>query len=246
MSKKKTKKSANPIIWVIQTFAHIIWLILDLIYRIFRNLCCCCCFCVSGTFFSLILVALMLYGISANHQSYFDGIDNGISSFNTNIVTLAASVDNCAPMTNKLTILYNFVVKMIYALVNAITDGLGITYQGNPIFQWARQSVTIRYRTKQHNIEKARNDYIESAIHTYGVESLTDLSYGHQLNIRKGAEKAAFMASQSLPAVDIGTLCGILDSIFGWLISLLNLFNVFFVQIFGKIITALLKFINNN
>lgn len=246
MSKKKEKHKSNPLFWIIGQLFHVIWLFLDLIYRIISNLCCCICFCVPGTLLSLILLSLMLYGITADHQSYFDGIDNGVSTLNTNLVLFSSSIDTCAPMTNKLIILYNFLWKMLFALLNAIGDGLGITYHGNPIFQWAKQKVTYNYWSKKAASEKAWNDHVENALNTYGAKSLNDLSLDHQMRIRSGAEKAAFVASQSLPLFDIGTLCSILDQLFDLLIKLLNLFNVFFVQIFGKIITALLKFLTNN
>lgn len=245
MTEEQPEKHRNPVVSFVYWIFYIIGLFIDMIVKILRNVCLCACCCCGSSILSLFLICMMLYGISVNHQDYLNGIDNGVSKLNTNLIGLAATIDTCAPMANQLTLLYNKVIKIPYALLNAIFNGLGYTYQGQPIFQWANQQIQINYWDKKYRMEKAYHDHIANTVHTYGYNSIDELPFGHQTRIRADALKAQYMQSQTISLADIQNACNIFTNIIKFLIDMLNIFNLFFVNIFGKIITALIKFFLN-
>lgn len=221
-------------------------LIVDLFFRLIRNICCCAYCCCSFTFIGLLLASFVLYSVTAAHQDYFDGLSQGASMFNTNLITLASNIDTCTPFIDKFVKLWNLTLKIIYSFLAKIADALGITYQGKPIFSWAKQQYLAGVKDRQYRAEKVYNDHIENTLNTYGYQSLDQLSPGHQTRIILGATAASSAVMfQGLSFADISSACGILQSLISFAIQILKLFNVFFINIFGSIVAALIKFISN-
>ncbi len=238
--------SPNIIVEFIFFVIWIVWLIIDLIIKIVKNLCCFCTLCVSGTLLALLIFGILGYGLSTHSQDYLNGVSSGFDMLNSQLMIFASGFDICAPMLNKLFLLYNFVLKMIYAFLANIADALNLTISGQPIFAWAKSQLVINYHQRRILKETAFNDYIENTLHTHGYSSMKQLPAGFQAKIMTGALKASLMADQALPVVDPTIFCSLIDTLVNFILNILQIFNVFFVNIFGAIIDALIKAIKQS
>jgi hypothetical protein len=139
----------------------------------------------------------------------------------------------------------NKVLMIVYGLLGAICDGLAITFNGQPVFAWAQRELVQRMHQRELIKERVKQSYIDNMLAMYGVNSMSELNEGIQYKISLGAVREARTVPRGVPIFDFSIVCNIMLQIGQFLQDVIDSFDVFIVQFFGKVITALVKAIKN-
>lgn len=197
------------------------------------------------TILMLLVVSFALLPVPMYQESVLNNAGSATQMINTVFANVALQVEPCADAVSALFGMINRALMIVYGLLGIIGDALGLTYQGQPIFSWAQRELVERMHQRELIKQRVRQNYIDSMLVHYGVDSFDDLSEGHRYKVSVGAMREARMVPRQLPIFSSSVVCSFIFEAGTFLQDVLESFDTFIVQFFGAIITALIKAIRD-